>query len=246
MSHAERMHPPSAAASGVGYAGRPSTCVVYSARRCLWFAGVALFAMGIVGCGQVRPPDGPGEVAPPTVTVTVNPPTSGPPLPTTPPPTPSTAGSQSPSPTGPSVITVSPGSERVLQLSDAYGVGRYGSNWTEGSVRIPSSATEVQGMATKVGCYSEPRALEFRFAQSQGAFSAAVAQSLDSTDSSAVLEWTLVVDGRRVSTQRIAFKETAEFSTSLAGVAVVRLEVLTAKPCSDEATGVVTSAKVDG
>lgn len=142
---------------------------------------------------------------------------------------------------GPGIIEVQPGSERPLHLTDAYDAS---SMWKEGSFQAVT-LDPSQAIGAKLGCASHA-ALEFRFSNTDGTFRAEVAQDINSASSSNTLEWSMLVDGQRTETEPIAFKETAEFSTPLAGVAVVRLETKISGKCQKGATALITSAKIDG
>lgn len=159
--------------------------------------------------------------------------------------TPSSSGSatQAPgSPAGsPGAIVVQPGSDRKLHLTDAYDRT---SHWEEHIFQAVGQ-DKAQAIGAEIYCNGS-QSLEFRFSNTDGTFKATVAQDIDSSSSSNILEWSMIVDGQQVEAKQIAFKDTAEFSTPLAGVAVVRLETETTGKCERGATGLITSAVVQG
>lgn len=135
------------------------------------------------------------------------------------------------------------GATRTLTLIDA----QPNNDWREAGFQPVGSATIQQAIGTTLPCISSPRTLEFRFAQNAGDFKATVAQDMGSKSSSEELEWALIVDGRQLETKRIAFKDVAEFTTPLAGVAVVQLSVkLSSTRCQGGATALVTSVIIAG
>ena len=177
----------------------------------------------------------------PAPTVTVTAPASEAAVTNSPSPSASTKA-PSASPTGPEVISVDPGAERVLTKSDAFSAD----NWDEGSYQPVGQAQEIQALAANAYCDRGSKKLEFRFAQNAGSLTFQVAKAMSSRSSGEILEWALVVDGRQVMTKKIAFKESVELTTPLAGVAVVQLQVSNPRPCSGEATGLVTRAVIKG
>lgn len=177
----------------------------------------------------------------PAATVTVTAPASESAVTDSPSPSASTK-TPSASPTGPEVISVDPGAERVLTKSDAF-TAEY---WDEGSFQPVGQPQEVQAMAATAYCAAGPREMEFRFAQNAGNLTFQVAQAMSSPSSEENLEWALVVDSRQVMTKKIAFKESVELTTPLAGVAVVKLQVSNPRPCSGNAVGLVTRAVIKG
>ena len=68
-----------------------------------------------------------------------------------------------------------------------------------------------------------------------------------SATSDAQLEWALLVDGRQVQTEIIAFKESAELVADLSGVAVVQVlyRQVQDSGCGDT-LGLITSAVIEG
>lgn len=208
------------------------------ARTTTSMAGALIIGVLLTACA------GPGAGTPsPTVSATAEA-TAPTPSPTSP-PTPSnspTATSSTATPDGPQVISVTPGAERRLTRSDAFSA----EYWEERSFQPVGQAQEVQALGTTADCRMTARELEFRFAENAGDLTFEVAQSMSSPSSEESLEWALVVDGRQVETKMIAFKETAEFATSLAGVAVVKLQVKNPTPCSGRAVGLLTKAVIKG
>lgn len=141
------------------------------------------------------------------------------------------------------MISVTPGAERKLTRADAFSAEYF----EERSFQPVGRANEVQALGATANCNSSlARELEFRFAENQGDLTFEVAQEMSSPSSEENLEWGLVVDGRQVETKKIAFKESAEFTTSLAGVAVVKLQLRNPSPCSGQAIGLVTKAVIKG
>lgn len=194
---------------------------------------LATFALVLAGCSAQPAAPVPTPEAPVTVTVTA------------PPPSP-TATTSTNTPAGgaasPGVISVGPGEGRTLHLTDAHGADRA---WSEAGFQPVGSAQPRQAIGAMVYCPGDAE-LEFRFAQKEGTFKATVAQDMNSKSSTEDLEWALVVDGRQIETKRIAFKDSAEFTTPLSGVAVVQLVVKNARPCKAQATALVTSAVIQG
>lgn len=199
-------------------------------------AGV-LVAAGLFlgGCSALPVVSGvpaPTPEAPVTVTVTAPAPS----------PTVTTTVASAGASAAPSIISVAPGTDRTLHLTDAYSVE---SAWSEAGFQPVGSAETRQAIGARVYCVRGPQ-LEFRFAQNGGTFKATVAQDMNSALSTQELEWSLVVDGRLAETKRIAFKDSAEFTTPLSGVAVVQLNVAQAKPCKESVIALVTSAVIQG
>lgn len=169
-----------------------------------------------------------------TVTVTVTPSLTAPPTTVAPPLSDSSPGAVVPS--------VAPGSARVLHLNDA----QPNSDWREAGYRPVGSTGVVQAIGTTLRC-DWSKQIEFRFSQNSGKFAAAVAQDMGSFSSGEQLEWSLIIDGSPVETKIIEFKQAAEFSWELAGVAVVQLLVKSvSKSCQGSATGLITSVTVEG
>lgn len=115
------------------------------------------------------------------------------------------------------------GADRTLGLADAFDR----SDWEEGNFTPVGSTTDAQALAATVNCSSSrPRVLEFRFSGTDGyTLRASVAQELHSPNPSATLEFALVLDDRQTSTKSIKFKQSAELTADLTGVAVVQLTV---------------------
>lgn len=180
----------------------------------------------------------------PTVTVTAEAPSPTP----TPPPTASSVvpvRSAGVSASAGGVIVVPVGSERTLHLVDAQPT----SKWREAGFQPVGSSGAQQAIGAVVTCWSggNPEPLEFRFAQNSGTFEATVAQDMGAKSSSEQLEWTLTVDGRPQEVKRIFFKESATFTTPLAGVAVVQLSTkISSDKCKDATTALVTSVTIKG
>lgn len=130
--------------------------------------------------------------------------------------------------------------KQSLTLADAQET----TGWREGSFDVPKVADPVQGIATEVGCYST-RELEFRFSLQSGVLNVGVAQSLDSSNSSVTLQFSLLADSRSVDVKKIAFDQQAMLSTQLDGVSVVKVlvdRVDGAGSCS-ETTALLTSVE---
>lgn len=201
-------------------------------RRVLVLVAVAALLVGCAGgSGEAAVP----SVAPVTITVTQEVPPSSPAT------TPSAAAGTTAS-AQPRVVSVDPGVERTLTLADAFDAG----DWKEGSFQAVGHTQASQALAQVTGCYGSHDPLEFRFAQNQGTLRFTVAQSMDSESSGAVLEWALIVDGRQIQTKSIGFKDSAELTTSLAGVAVVQLDLEKTGSCAGTATGLVLEAVIQG
>lgn len=201
---------------------------------------LTLLVVGLSSTGCTAKPAAPQVTE--TVTVTAPPPSTETPQTT---PTDNAPEEVAPEPvaSGPQVIIVDAGSTRTLTLNDAFGDT---DSWKEGSFQAAGVAEPTQAIATVSNRWCSERTLEFRFAQNEGTFSASVAQAMDSKSSTEELEWALIVDGRKVSTKRLAFKEITEFETPLTGVAVVQLTVKSATRSCAEATALVTSVTVQG
>jgi hypothetical protein len=140
-------------------------------------------------------------------------------------------------PSGPPILSGIASAPRKLVLSDIFQhVG-----WEEGSVAVPKRSGTVQGMWTDPGCH--PRGLELRFADQKGALRIDVAQALNSSTSSAVLEFQLLADGRLVDTALVKFNAQGRLETPLTGISSVELQV---RPSNSEcgATAVVTDMSI--
>ncbi|HOA89887.1 MAG TPA: hypothetical protein PKX10_11150 [Propioniciclava tarda] len=201
--------------------------------------GIALLAVGCSVPGGTVKTTSAAAPAPATVTV-VAPASSS----TTTTPTVATSSTSLPAPaadpSGPKVISIAPGGERVLTKADAFS-SEY---WDEGSYQ-PVGQPAQQAMAFDARCRSSRYPVEFRFGQSTGTLTFTVGQALSSRSSSERLEFALIVDGRQVESKMVAFKDVEHLSTPLAGVAAVQL-VVTPNPCRDGATALITKAVIVG
>jgi len=200
---------------------------------CLTVLGLALTGCGEPTTAEVETP------APATVTVTATATVES----TSPtrPATPASPASQS---AGPEVIMVDPGSTRTLTKADAFA----SQGWEEGSFQAVGGTRPEQALAARSHCgRKKSQPLEFRFAQNQGKIRFTVAHSMLSATSDAQLEWALLVDGRQVQTEIIAFKESAELVADLSGVAVVQVlyRQVQDSGCGDT-LGLITSAVIEG
>lgn len=118
--------------------------------------------------------------------------------------------------------------------------------WTEGSHQLAGKQGSQQAIASRLYCH-EPKLLEYRFAQTHGTFNVAVAQDMLSPTSEDVLEFSLTADGRQVVTKTIAFKQTQKLSTSLEGIAVIKVGVKINGSChGDGAIALLTRVWVEG
>ena len=212
-----------------------------------FMAGVLTVGLLLTGCATTPGAGVPNEMVAATEAagsgLSPSPSPSPTPSATTPTPTTPTPAPASADPTGPQVIRVTPGAERRLTRSDAFSAEYF----EERSFQPVGRGNEVQALGATANCNSSwARELEFRFAENQGDLTFEVAQEMSSPSSEENLEWALVVDGRQVETKKIAFKETAEFTTSLVGVAVVKLQLRNPSPCSGQAIGLVTKAVIKG
>lgn len=137
-------------------------------------------------------------------------------------------GATSASSTGPVIIREPTGTEKVLTLADAFAA----ENWTEELRQPAGKAAQQQAIATRVYCGQESSPLEFRFAEQPGTLRLTVAQDMASASSDAKVEFALIVDGRRLESKAITFKETTELSASLSGASVVNVIASTKESCS--------------
>lgn len=142
----------------------------------------------------------------------------------------------------PEPLSVDPGAERVLTMADAFSA----ENWEEASFQPVNQSENIQAMAATVGCSRKGEELEFRFAQNSGELTFDLAQDMSSDSSDELLEWALEVDGRQVETKKVAFKDSAQLTTPLSGVAVVKLQLSNPTPCTGSAVGLVTKATIKG
>lgn len=128
-----------------------------------------------------------------------------------------------------------------LRLADAQETD----SWVEGSYEVPKVPEPVQALATNVGCYSD-RELEFRFSLESGTLNIAVAQSQDSKSSSAILQFSLLADGRSVDVKKVSFDQQALLTTQLDGVSVVlvRVEQVDSSGNCGTTTALLTSVEI--
>lgn len=146
--------------------------------------------------------------------------------------------------TASSPVAITSAGNKSLGLSDAFNPG----GWTEGAYQPASTGKQQQAIAESVGCYvyNSANQLEFRFASVPGTLKVAVAQELNSDSSDAQLEWSLYADGKQVDSKMIAFKESQELSTSLSGVAAVKILVKHKESnCTGSATALITAISVE-
>lgn len=200
---------------------------------CLTVLGLALAGCGESTTAEVETP------APVTVTVTATATVES-----TSPSRPATSASPASQSAGSEVIVVDPGSTRTLTKADAFA----SEGWEEGSFQAVGGARPEQALAARSSCArKKSQPLEFRFAQNQGTVRFTVAHSMLSATSDAQLEWALLVDGRQVQTEIIAFKESAELVADLSGVAVVQVlyRQVQDSGCGDT-LGLITSAVIEG
>lgn len=99
--------------------------------------------------------------------------------------------------------------------------------WSE-RVDTPVGGTPQQVIENAVSCssdFDQTQALEFRFSNSAGTFTAVAQQALESGTSDGTAEVALFVDGRQVQTQQLGFKDKRTFSTPLTGVNAIKIVV---------------------
>ncbi|MDO5499511.1 MAG: hypothetical protein Q4F67_07515 [Propionibacteriaceae bacterium] len=218
-----------------------------SSRRAWAAMGLGAILL-VASCGSPPAPVNQSAVPP---AATTNAPTTAPPTPT-PTPAPSATPSASATnggatPDGPPIVMASPGSgKQELVLADAFDRGR----WSEGSFTPANETDAIRAMATTVDCYtSQPRMLEYRFAQVQGRIVVQVAQDMRSDSPDVEIEFSLTADGRQVAVQNANFTDKPELSAELSGVTVLRIGAKTApgtrRQCNGEANALVTSVVVE-
>lgn len=122
--------------------------------------------------------------------------------------------------TDPPIVTATVGVDRPLGLKDAFDHGR----WVEGSYRPAGRAEEVVGAVAHLTCGGSPSVMEYRFAQTTGKLRVTAAHDMLSPGADAVIEFRLTADGRQAQTKNLTFKESAELTVDLSGVAVVTVE----------------------
>lgn len=154
---------------------------------------------------------------------------------------PTVSGSE-PATTGPVVPPRERGVEQELTLSDAHDPSRM---WKQGSYQATGSSEPRSAVASVIECSSK-RELEFRFAKHTGTLTFAVAQDLNSKNSTTTLQFSLLADQRAVDDKKIAFKDSTTLSTSLVGVSSVRLIISVAESTSNcTTTALLTSITID-
>jgi len=144
-------------------------------------------------------------------------------------------------PNGP-VITVAPGTQRAIVVSDAFAAGP----WVQGGFHPATKSQTIEALAATVGCNNATDPLEFRFSGTSGTLVIGIAQALDSPSSTEKLTWSVVADGRQTQSVAIGFRETQEITIPLAGVSSVQLRLGNPSPCNGTATGLIVKAVVNG
>lgn len=120
--------------------------------------------------------------------------------------------------TGPAII-IKP---QTISLSDLF----RNEGWANGSKRTVTGSSEVQGIyATLTSCSSWRAEGEFelRLSGQSGNLEFTAAQALETSAPNGVVQVTIFTDGSERSVQNVRFKDTVDFSESLAGVSVVKV-----------------------
>lgn len=128
-----------------------------------------------------------------------------------------------------------------LTLADAFNAPQ----WEEASRQPAGKRDSIQAISQMVYCGNNA-SLEYRFAESTGTLKFTAMQGMASQSSTNTLAFSILADGRTVQAKNVTFKQQAELSAPLSGVAVINIVVegTRDRACENSAEALITKLRV--
>lgn len=128
-----------------------------------------------------------------------------------------------------------------LTLADAFNAPQ----WEEASRQPAGKKESIQAISQMIYCGSNA-SLEYRFAESTGTLKFTAMQGMASQSSTNTLAFSILADGRTVQAKNVTFKQQAELSAPLSGVAVINIVVegTRDRACENSAEALITKLRV--